>query len=256
MSRLPLALAPLLAGCEVLLPYLEEQRTEASYVYWTGTVLDGPYADDAGVFSGGAITLTDLGGQGLLNAQGEPLDEPYEVEGSEGSWVLTVPTSTEVLLRLSGDGFVNTVWAAETPSGRAYWFTGALFARRAEDVSETLSELAGGGVLGGGPADLSEGERVHLWAEPLYPERWVGASYAVVDAEGLGEVLPFTVDDDGTVRAAGAEDPVDLILAVDLAPGDITFEAATPDGSHVLLAWPAQGGDLLNASFLELSGDP
>ncbi len=262
MSRLPavpmtLLLAPLLAagGCELVSPYLEEQRTSPDFVYWTGTVLDGPFSEDAGVFTGGVITVTDPSGQPLLNDDGEALEAPYEVEGEPGGWVLFVPIETEVVLHLSGEGFVNTVWSARTPSGRGYWYSGALFARRVEAVDATLEVLAEAGLIGDSYADLADGAAVHLWAEPQDPDAWVGASFAVVDSEGLGEVIALTVAEDGVVSRAGPTDPVSLILALDLAPGAVTFEAATPDGRHVLLPWLAEGGDLLNASFLTLSGE-
>lgn len=250
---LPASLLLPLAGCEGLLPYLEEQREAPEVVYWTGTVLDGPYAEDAGVFTGGAIAASTLDGAALTDADGEPLETPYELEGEPGAWVLTVPVATEILLRLSGEGFASTVWSAVTPSGRGYWYTGALFARRAEDVDATFAALEEAGLIDVLPADLADGERVHFWAEPTSPEDWVGASMAILDAEGRAELVALTVDEDGTARLAEAEDPIHYVFAFDLAPGLVTFEAATPAGRHVLLSWPAAGGDLLNASFLSLS---
>jgi len=244
-----------LGGCDVILPYLVEQRGDPSLVYWTGRIYDGPDASTAGPFTGGTVTLTDQDGQPVLDDGGDPVDDPYEVEGSAGSWVLTVPVDTDVMLRLAGDGYATTVWQGRTPSNRGYWFNGALYARQSADLDAIVTALLDAGLLDASPPALDEGARVDLWAEPADRDAWVGATTALIDAEGRKDVLALTVDEDGTVRAAGAEDPVDYLFAFDLAPGDVTLEAATAS-QHVLVSWPAEGGDLLNASFLALSESP
>jgi hypothetical protein len=250
-----LALSLPLGGCELVLPYLEEQRTDPSLVYWTGRIYDGPDAQTAGPFTGGTLTLTDRDGAPLLDEGGDPVDDPYEVQGNAGSWVLTVPVDIDVMLRLSGDGYATTVWQGHTPSYRGYWFNGALYARQTADLDAIVTALQDAALLDTAPPDLAEGQRVDLWAEPDDRDAWVGVTTALIDAEGRKDVLVLTVDDDGTVRAAGAEDPVDYLFAFDLAPGDVTLEAATAT-QHVLVSWPAEGGDLLNASFLALSEAP
>lgn len=253
---LPLPLL-VLTGCEAILPFIEEQRVTPTEIYWTGQVLDGPYAEDVGLFSGGAMTATDHAGEPLLSAAGEALEAPYETEDQPGTWVLTVPVYTDILLRLSGDGFVNTVWSTHTPGGRAYWFTGALFARTTDDVASTFAAYQEAGLLDAAPADLALGEVVHLWAEPLAPEAWAGAQISVTDGAGVeAPVVALTADEDGALSVAGPDDPVYQIFAFDLTPGEITLSASAADGSTVLETWPAQGGDLLNATFLGLSEAP
>lgn len=248
------ALLCLLTGCESLSVFLEEQRTLPTEIYWTGTVLDGPYAEDVGYFTGGAITATDHAGDALVSVAGEELDAPYEVEGDPGTWVLTVPVHTEILLRLSGDGFANTVWSTDTPDGRAYWFTGALFARSIEDLDATFAAYVEAGLLGALPQDLAQGAVVHLWAEPLEPEAWAGAEIHLTDGSGAEvPVVRITADDEGQLGLAGADDPVSQLFAFDLTPGDVILEVTTADGRGLTESWPTLGGDLLNASFLGLS---
>lgn len=250
-----LPLCASLGGCDLILPYLEEQRADPSLVYWTGRIYDGPDPQANGPFTGGTVTLTDRDAAPVLDDDGDPVDDPYEVDGNPGSWVLTVPVDIDVTLRLTGDGYANTVWQGHTPDYRGYWFNGALYARQTADLDAIVTALSDAGLLDAAPPDLSEAARVDLWAEPEDRDAWVGVTTALIDAEGRKDVLALTVDDDGTVRAAGAEDPVDYLFAFDLAPGTVTFEAATAT-QHVLLSWVAEGGDLLNASFLALSEAP
>ena len=249
-------LCPLLtlAGCETAWTFLEEQRVTPTEIAWTGQILDGPYADDAGVFTGGTVTATDHAGDPLLSAAGELLADPVESETQPGAWTLTVPVYTDILLRLSGEGFANTVWSSHTPGGRAYWYTGALFARSVEDLDATFAAYAEAGLLEAPSAPLSEGQVAWLWAEPIEPEAWADAEITLIDGAGAEAALVrVTSDDAGQLSVAGPGDPIYQIFAFDLAPGDVILRVVAADGTSLTLSWPAEGGDLLNASFLGLS---
>lgn len=254
------AALPALVGCEGLLPYLEEQRADPSVIYWSGPIYDQPYAEDALPFTAGdgeeplvSVSVTDAEGAALVGPEGAELDAPQEDASEPGYWYLTVPVDTDVVIRLAGEGYASTVWTARTPSGRAYWYTGALFARLAADVTATTDALVEAGILSEAPADLADGQLTHLWIEPYTPEDWVGADFAVSDSEHLAPVLALTADEDGSVRVAGEDDPVYMLFAFDLAPGPVAFEAVTPAGRHVVASWAAEGGDLLHPMFLTFS---
>lgn len=243
-----------LTGCETVLSVLEEQRVAPTEITWSGQILDGPYAEDVGVFTGGTITLSDHAGDPLLSAAGEALADPVESDTQPGTWALTVPVYTDILVRLSGEGFATTVWSSHTPGGRAYWYTGALFARRAEDLDATLAAYAEAGLMEPPTTALSDGEVVYLMAEPLAPDAWAGAQVSVTDGAGAtAPIVLLTTDEDGVIGLAGEDDPISAVLALDLAPGDVVLTVEAADGAGLTLSWPAQGGDLLNASFLGLS---
>lgn len=240
LVRTPLlAMAALAGGCV----YLEEQRVLPEQVYWSGTVLDGPYADDVGVFADGSFEVTDL--DGALVAEGVPY------EGAPGDWYVEVPVGIDVAVRLSGDGYATTVFRDRTPTGRAYWYNGALFVRSAEDVASFFDELATAGLVEAPPASLSQGELAHLWGAPLDPAAWAGATITVTDGAGATQqALALTTDDTGAIVAADGGD-VDLFLAFDLAPGTVTVDVSG-DGGAATWTSPALGGDLLHPIFFNL----
>ena len=250
MARLPLLL--LLPACITL----QEVREIPEVIAWSGDILDGPYSDDAGPYTGGTLTVTDLDGAPLLKSDGTDVSPPEET--AEGYWFIYVPVDTDVQIRLSGDGYVNTVWQSHTPTGRAYWYTGALFARTTEDTDALFTELVEAGLLAAAPGALADGAVTHLWGIPQTPEEWVGAQISVTDGAGVSQpVLSFAVDEtDGTVRLATAEDPVAFFLATDLTPGEVSLQATGADGRTATLRWLCAGGDLLHPVFLALSESP
>lgn len=228
-----------LPGCM----YLEEQRTAPTSVYWSGTVLDGPYAEDVGVLAEGSFEVLDL--DGALLAEGVPFED------SPGDWYVEVPVDTEAAVRLGGDGYLSTVFRDRTPTGRAYWYDGALFVRTEAELDAIFDELAAQELLSDAPGKLSRGRIAHLWGGPLDPLAWVDATVTVTDGAGTSQqAILLDALDDGTIAPAGA-DGVDLFLAVDLAPGTVTVEVDGPGGAA---SWtcPAQGGDLLHPIFFNL----
>lgn len=242
MTRVALAvglLGLLPSGCS----YLEEQRVEPTQVVWSGSVLDQPYSSTAGPFTGGTFAVTTPDGEAVADA----------TESDPGTWSVTVPVNIPVVLRLAGDGYATTVWQSQTPTGRAYWFTGALYAQTQDAVATFFSGLGDLGLLAAPAEDLSQSTVVHLIGAPLVPDDWAGAALSLTD--GAGEDIPvvaLAAADDGTLFAAGSEDPIAAFAAANLAPGAVSLSVQTADGRVLDLSWLAAGGDLLSPMFLAL----
>lgn len=238
-----------LTGCQ----YLEEQRTLPEAVAWDGYVLAQVSGlDETQVLAEGSVTLVDLDGTELAAAA--------PIEGFVGYWRFEeVPVATEVALRLEGTAsgsepgapLTPTVWRSRTPSGRASWLTGGLFLRDLAYTEDFLATLEG--FPGVTVTPLSEGTVAHLWGEPWLPEEWSDVEVSVVGGDGLeGTVLLLVVEEDGTIREASGEEPVDLFLGLDLAPGTVTLTVETPEGAVAETSWPARGGEVLSAIYYAL----
>lgn len=238
-----------LTGCQ----YLEEQRTQPTEVTWDGYVLaQVSTLEEVQVLDEGEVTLLDLDGNELMQAVTE--------DPGSGYWRFDeVPVATEVAIRLAGpEGgtellpeLTPTVWRTLSPSGRASWLTGGLFLRDLAYTEEFLLTLEGfpGTIV----TPLAEGTVAHLWGEPWVPEDWVGAEVSVSGGDGAaGQVLLLVIEEDGTLRQATEEDPVDLFIGLDLEPGLVTLDVNTPDGRTASTSWPARGGDLVSAIFYAL----
>lgn len=237
--RLPLALF-LLPACE----FLEEQRVLPDQVDWAGYVYADLPAEDTALLEAGTLEVVDL--DDALVATGT------QREDTPGYWQVQVPVDQEVAIRIDGGDQVPTVWRGRTPTGAAYWLTGALFALDAETVSETFGALDGWQDLS--PDDLADAEVAHLWVQPWDPEAWAGATIEVLDYTGLAPYAALAVDADGALIDAGAG-PVDLLLVPDLMPGHVTLRVTTAAGKVAETAWPARGGDLLSGFYFTLPAD-
>ena len=238
--RALIVVLPAAHGCA----WLEEQRAAPSEVYWSGYVLDGPNPDTGGLFEEGSFEVVDL--------EDAPVATAEPVDGSPGGWAVYVPVDTDVAIRLSGETYASTVWRAHTPTGRAYWYQGALFARKAEDVLAFYDELFDAELVTPHPDALREGGPAQLWGTPLDPEAWAGASIVVQDGDGQpAQILAMTIEEDGSAHESGRTDPIDLFFAFDLAPGDVTL-TVTADAGAATEHFPARAGDLLNPTFFAL----
>ncbi len=228
----------LTAGCVSF-----DDGTATATVYWSGTVLDDPYlGTDPVALDGGSVVAVDLDDAEVAAGLAS--------ESSVGSFTLEVPADTEVALRVSGPSHAPTVWRSRTPTQRALWLTGALFARQTEPLDAFLGDLAEPA------APLAGGTVTHLWVEPLDPAALADATVQLVDGEGQpGRVLALTTAEDGALVAAGAGDPVDLLLGLDLAPGPVTLAVEATDGRAAEVTWPARGGDLLAGLFFTLGSE-
>lgn len=238
-----------LTGCQ----YLEEQRTLPEVVAWDGYVLAQVSGlEETQVLASGSVTMLELDGTELATA--------VPVEGVAGYWRFEeVPVATEVALRLEGTAsgsdpgaeLTPTVWRGLTPSGRASWLTGGLFLRDLAYTEDFLATLEG--FPGVEVTPLSEGTVAHVWGEPWVPEDWAGAEVSVVGGDGVeGTVLLLVVEEDGTVREASGDEPVDLFLGLELAPGTVTLTVVSAAGAVAETSWPAEGGELLSAIYYAL----
>lgn len=236
-------LAPTLAASTLALGcvQLTEVRTTPTEVDWTGWVYGDLPGDDAPLLEAGTLEVVDL--DDVTVATGTMLDD------EPGYWQVTVPVDVDVALRIDGGEQAPTVWRGRTPSGRAYWLSGALFALADATQAEMFDSLEG--WQGMSPQDLADGEVAHLWGTPWDPEEWAGATVEVEHSGGVGQLALLAVDTDGALIDAGTG-PVDLFLAPDLAPGPVTLRVTSSDGRTAQTTWPARGGDLLSAFYFAL----
>lgn len=236
-------MAPLLSASLLLTGCLQlaEVVTPPDEVAWTGWIYGDLPGEDAPLLEAGTLHVVDLDDQEL--AAGSMVEE------DPGYWQVTVPVDAEVALRVDGGQQVPTVWRGRTPTGRAYWLSGALFAVADTTQAELFDSLDGWQGLS--PDDLADGEVAHLWGTPWDPDAWEGATVEVEHAGGSAPVALLAVDTDGALIDAGAG-RVDLFLAPDLEPGPVTLRVTTSDGRQAETTWPARGGDLLSAFYFAL----
>lgn len=227
-------------GCE----YLQEQRTDPDAVLWSGYVLEDVSSNEDTLLLGpeGTLEVVDL--DDVLLAEGE------HSSSTEGYWFAEVPVATEVALRVGGPEHITSVWRTRTPAGRGLWQGGALFTQYTTSW-EAFAEIFEG-YEGLNPADLAEGEVVHIWGQPWTPDLWAGSSLSLIDETGAEiPVYGFAIADDGTVTEAGGG-PVDFFFGANAAPGLSTFRVETADGTVVEEMWPTRGGDLITALYFSL----
>ncbi len=241
MRRL-LAVLPVLALCACG-AWIIEEGTEGGDVAWYGTILDGPYTGDNGVFSGGELLAYDLEQELLAEGTEPDPDNP-------GYWKLKVPPQTPIALHLAAEGMLPTVWRGSTPGALGYWYTGALFAYDDELWTPFFEQFDG---QGGVTIEPLGDEICWLWGAPLEPEAWAGAEIEIVDGSGEpATVLAYAITDDGLLAPAGGADAVTYILAFNLAPGDITVNVQAADGRAFSETWPAWPGEVVSAWYLAL----
>lgn len=227
-------------GCVAL-----DDSTAGTLVLWSGTVFEDPYlgAEAAGLTDGGLVAVDLADAELAIGA---------ESDSTAGAYSIEVPPGVELALRITGPAHVPTVFRGRAPTSRGIWFNGALFARQTAPLLSFFDgiELAEGAA----PADLSDGEFVHLWVEPAEPEALAGGTIDLVDGDGApGAVVALTTAPDGSLVEATEEDAITLILGLDLAPGDITLGLEAADGRSAETTWPARGGDLLAAPAFALA---
>lgn len=239
--RTPLLL--LLTGCLSF----TEQREAPEAVFWSGWVIaDLATQTEPVALAGGGVDITGPDGASVADTSAE---QPYD--DSPGYWQLQLPPATQIALRLTGPDVLPWVWRTQSPGGNGLWLTGALFARDAETVDGFLASVDT--LPGVSAAPIEGSDRSLVWGEPLDPSDWIGATIVVIDGEGVeAAVLPLTTDDSGALVTAGPDDPIDLFLGLDLAPGTVEMTVTAADGGTTRTVWPAQGGDVLSAVFYHL----
>lgn len=231
-----------LTGCA----YLVEQRDVPDQVEWSGYVYAGVPVDDGPLLEDGAIDILDRDGAPLDDAEAR-----QDYEDALGYWTLDVPVDTEIALRLSGADVLPTLWLGTTPTGRGYWLNGALFARSAEETTALFDALEAD--LGLAPQELSDGAIAHLIGQPWDREAVAGATWSATDGAGAAaDVVLLVADEDGALSDAGAG-PVDVVIALNLAPGTVSLQVDATDGRAARAEWPAQGGDLVSAMWFQLA---
>jgi hypothetical protein len=217
----------------------------ADAITWGGTVLEDPYLGlESAAFVGGGIEAVDL--------DDIEISVGAESESTPGYYYLQeIPPSTEVALRVTGPDQTPVVWRSLSPSDAAIWLTGALFTRDATTLDETLQAFPL--QSGSAPTALSLGDTCALWAMPLDPDAMAGATWTLRDGDGeAGELVALAVDDETGELVEAGSGPVDLIIGLELAPGDVTLDVEATDGRAASVTWPARGGDLLSGHFFAL----
>jgi len=240
IPSIPMTLLLLLAACAS-----DPTSSDDDTVAWYGWVLDGPPTDESDVMTGGVFTAED--------ATGALLDEGSEPEAENpGWWKLSVPPQSDVVLRLSAEGMIPSVYRATTPSDTGYWLTGALFAYDEAVWLPFFEQFDGQGDVAIQPL----GDDVcWLFGAPWDPAGWGKANLHVVDGAGQeATVLAWTSTSDGLIEA-GPGDPVDFFLAFNLAPGLVSIKGSFPGPRDIQVDWPARGGEIVTAWFLALPGD-
>ncbi len=231
----------LLLASLVACSLLEEQRDPVTDVRWSGYVYADIPSDTAPLLEAGTFQVVDL-------------DDVVVADGVQtstaGYWDVTVPVGLDVAVRVDGGAQAATVWRGQTPTGRAYWLSGALFAFADDTVDDFFDSLDGWQGLS--PQRLSDGDIAHLWGSPLVPDDWAGADVTVLDADGNDvAVVLLAYDQDGALIDAGTG-PVDFFVAPDLPPGTVTLQVQAADGRALQEQWPARGGDLVSAFYVDL----
>ncbi len=222
--------------------------TGAGPVSWAGYVFADPYTSEE-LLTGGSFEVLELQGGCVLD-DADACIVGEESDGTAGYWSVDVPRSTPVALRLQAAGSAPTVWRVTTPRRDAQWLNGGLFTRDLAAIDAFVAEL---GPPWATAVPLSSSADAWMWGAPLDPTAWIGASLTLTGGDGAEvAVLALTQADDGAVSVASATDPVDLLLATDIAPGAVTLTVQAADGREAVEAWPAQPGDLLSAVFLAL----
>lgn len=221
----------------------------ATEISWGGYIFADAYVSDALLVSG-SVEVLDPGGECLIVDGACALGAPSE--STEGYWNLTVPPTTDVAVRVSGDGLAPAVWRSSTPSRTAQWLSGGIFGR---DLLALDAFAEGLGLPGGPPVSLSAGEVAWMWGAPLDPTAWAGADIQIFDGDGEpAAVYAFEVTPDGAYSPT-RDGPVSLFVAFDLAPGAVTLDVQAADGRSFQETWPLRGGDLAAANFVALPSE-
>lgn len=216
-------------------------------VSWSGYVFADPYVSED-LLTGGAFEVLTPDGGCLEGGDGACI-VGEESSSTAGYWGVSVPVTTPVALRLSGDGLAPTLWRTDTPARPAQWLNGGLFTRDLAALEAFAADL---GPPTATAAPLSSSDRAWLWGSALSPEDWAGATLTLVDGDGAAvPVVALSQSDDGAVSLAG-DGPIDLFLATDLAPGAVTLTVEAADGRIATETWPAQAGDLVSAVYFAL----
>ncbi|MDP6932252.1 MAG: hypothetical protein QGG40_05010, partial [Myxococcota bacterium] len=224
--------------------YLEEQRSIPTEITWDGYVLAGTPTDDLTALEEGSVTFLGVDGSTLSEAE-----QPYT--SYPGYWSAEVPVDTELFVRIDGTDLAPTLMHGFSPTGRASWYTGALFGRTAAEVESLFESLSDAALVDFEP--LSEGEVAYLWGEPLYPETWTGADITLEGGDDeLIEIWKFAIDDEGQLEDAG-EGPIDLFLAADITPGTVRMTVDTLAGNQVVDLLPLR--ELSRLSTINLTNN-
>ena len=159
--------------------------------------------------------------------------QPYE--DYPGYFVVTLPQSVPVEVRVEAPGAFPALWAGWTPAAPGNWLAGTLFG----GDPAYMADLWVGLGFPDAAASLAGGEVVHVWGSP-YDAGWDCAAVLV----GGAPPRCFAFSDDGTV-AEVTEGEFDYFVAFDLPPGDVVVDSGL-GGVHT---YPATGGEVVMAHF-------
>ena len=217
---------------------------------WSGYLFVDPLdGSDLLPLETGRLTVTDPSG-----ADVHPAEAPYA--DSPAWWSFETAPEAELALRVSGPGLQPTVFRTKAPArGAAFWFQGTVYAVPTDAIDALLASLLEAPLTGALPQPLAAGQTAALWLAPLVPENWPDVALALTDGLGNPADLQAFTATEGGYAAARNGDPIDLLLAADLAPGPITLTVTAPGAAPLSTTWPAQGGDLLVAPYYTLPGD-
>ena len=209
---------------------------------WQGWIYDDIPAEGTAGLSVGAVSMLDT--EGNLLAEGtQPEDQ------DPGNWNIQVDEAQEVEIRISGPEQFTTVWRTQTPSSRAFWYSGSFFAVQPDTLGGLWSALA---ELLGEP--LAETSGANLYGETLFlgsgdELAWTMASVTIYDGEGtVHQAITLSTDEDGFLVPSSEETgPVTAFTATGLAPGPIRLVVDASDGRSVVMDYNAETGDLIGA---------
>ena len=144
------------------------------------------------------------------------------------------------------------LWRGRLPTqGPASWLNGGLFLH-----SQLYNHIFFNALGLQDTTVLAESAVCHLWGEPQVPEEWADASFTLIDGGG-GEipVQGYSLNEEG-YWVTDITDGMDLFLAFDLAPGEVTMEVTLMDGRSAHFDYPAEAGELLSAVYATLPEPP
>ncbi|MCB9762880.1 MAG: hypothetical protein H6739_23975 [Alphaproteobacteria bacterium] len=248
----------LLAGCEVIGPFLYEVRAPTDEVTLSGYIYNGPFpSEDAPTITGkdASITAYDADdGETVLAAGEEIYPDTYP-----GYWQLTLPPETPYLMRIDGGADAwPALWAGESPPGDGLFpGTAALgdgvragvFGWPRDVTDDTFAAIAEQERVD--LFDLADGAVVHLWGGPAVPEDIRGDRIYVEDGAGRpATVYAYAVDPESGALVRTNDAPVHHFFAFNLVPGAVLvrFEGDNNDATTLYFT---DGGEIVSPWFFE-----
>ncbi len=220
----------------------EEVRQDSETVFLSGTVSDGPVAEDFLGLEEGSLDFFDLDGE-LLAAATQPHSNNLD------TWQVELPHSVDYQIRIEGPEAYPALWRGRAPRHSGYWYTGSVFSWPRSTLDPLVESLRAD--QGMDIAELADGAVSHLWGVALDEEgavRGLEASQVEV-IDGAGEsaeiVLALVGEDDGS------ETPPVFFLAFDLAPGEVEVRVEGTSGEWASTHYLCNGGEVLSPWWFE-----